>query len=124
MTDTDEDDLKPVAWVASAYKDLMSFPSDARADAGYNLHLVQSGKPPRNFDALPQLGSGVMEIKVDEQGDTYRVVYVAKFEEAVYVLDAFQKKSPRGKEMPRNIQERIQDRYRYVKQERPAQRAS
>jgi phage-related protein len=65
-----------------------------------------------------------MEIKVDEQGDTYRVVYVAKFEEAVYALDAFQKKSPRGKEIPRNIQDRIQDRYRYVKQERPAQRAS
>lgn len=62
-----------------------------------------------------------MEIKTDHQGDTYRAVYVAKFEEAVYVLDCFQKKSPSGKRLPKNIRERLQSRYDYVKKNRPSQ---
>ena len=57
------------------------------------LDRVQRGKDPFNFNSLRGMGSGVMEIKADHAGDTYRAVYVAKFEEAVYVLDAFQKKS-------------------------------
>lgn len=65
-----------------------------------------------------------MEIKIDESGDTYRVVYLATFEEAVYVLDAFQKKSPRDKKLPKNIRERLTQRYQYVKEHRPARRSS
>lgn len=113
----DEQD-KPVEWIASSRKDLRAFPHDARSDAGYNLRRVQQGKTPRNFNSLSHLGSGVMEIKVDDDGDTYRVVYVAKFEEAVYVLDAFQKKSPRGKKLPKNIRERIKSRYKMMEARR------
>ncbi len=58
--------------------------------------------------------------KTDYQGDTYRAVYVAKFEEAVYVLDCFQKRSPSGKGLPKNIQERLRGRYDFVKRNRPA----
>ncbi|PSQ71089.1 MAG: hypothetical protein BRD38_03255 [Bacteroidetes bacterium QH_9_67_14] len=63
-------------------------------------------------DGLHGIGSGVAEIKISAPGgDTYRVVYVAKFNEAVYVLDAFQKKSPSGSRLPKNVQNRIQRRY-------------
>ena len=51
------------------------------------------------------------EIKISEGSDAYRVVYVAKFDEAVYVLDASQKKSPSGSRLPKNMQNRIQRRY-------------
>jgi phage-related protein len=121
MPPAPEDDLKPLHWVASSKKDVQSFPDDARQDAGYNLHRVQRGDDPGRFDHLPQLGSGVMEIKISHDTDAYRVMYVAKFEEAIYVLDAFQKKSPRGSEIPRSIQERIRSRYQTVVNARPAQ---
>jgi phage-related protein len=63
-------------------------------------------------EPLRGIGSGVAEIKISAPGgDTYRVVYVAKFNEAVYVLDAFQKKSPSGSRLPKNVQNRIQRRY-------------
>ena len=57
-----------------------------------------------------------MELRIDENTDTYRVVYVAKLSEAVFVLDAFKKKSPRGKELPQHIGARIQSRYERAKQ--------
>ncbi len=114
--------LKPLYWHRSSKRDYDRFPENVQDDAGYQLHRVQIGKAPYNFDALPEIGSGVMEIKVDYAGDTYRAVYVAKFEEAVYVLDAFQKKSPRGKKLPRNIQGRLRQRYKEVKKYRPARR--
>ena len=112
--------LKGLYWCRSSKKSYDQFPEDVQDDAGYNLHRVQVGKTPRNFDALPEIGSGVMEIKSDYAGDTYRAVYVAKFEEAVYVLDAFQKKSPSGKRLPRNIVDRLKQRYKEVKDQRPA----
>jgi phage-related protein len=83
---------------------------------------VQRGKDPFNFNSLRGMGSGVMEIKAYHAGDTYRAVYVAKFEEAVYVLDAFQKKSPSGSSLPRNVRDRIEQRYKEVKNYRPAKR--
>ena len=63
-------------------------------DAGYQLELVQRGEPPRDWKPMPTVGMGVNEIRV-RAGGAFRVVYVAKFPEAVYVLHAFQKKSAR-----------------------------
>ena len=111
---------KTIEFVFSAREDLRSFPKEARRTAGQNLDQVQQGLTPGCAKPLKGLGSGVMELKVKEDGDAYRAVYVAKFEEAVYVLDAFQKKSPSGSKLPQNIQDRIRDRYRHVKEFRPA----
>ena len=111
---------KSVFWCFSSLKDLKRFPGEAQQAAGFSLDRVQRGMTPRNFKPLRGIGSGVMEIKIDEAGDTYRVVYVAKFEEAVYVLDTFQKKSPSGSRLPQNIQDRLKERYTYVKKHRPA----
>lgn len=115
-----EEKLKEVFFLPQAERDIRKLPKGVRQDAGYNLYRVQRGDDPRNFSPLSHLGSGVMEIRVDEDTDTYRVIYVAKFEEAIYVLDAFQKKSPTGKKLPKNIENRIKDRYAYVKRNRPA----
>ena len=119
-------DLPPVQkqthFIFSSKKNLRKFPAEARRDVGHNIDRVQRGLAPQNFDALRGVGSGVMEIKVDAHGDTYRAVYVAKFDEAVYILDCFQKKSPSGKSLPKNIAERLKSRYDFVKKHRPAKR--
>lgn len=109
-------DRKPLYFHPSCEKDFKSLPVEVQADAGYNLDLVQQGKRPEtSFGPLRGLGSGIMELRIDEDTDTYRVVYVAKLSEGVFVLDAFKKKSPTGKRIPRNIEDRIQQRYEQAK---------
>ena len=115
-----ETGLKPIHWCASSHKDLLGFPKGVRQDAGYQLHLVQTGQDPLECSPLPHLGRGVMEIRVDEDTDTYRVIYIAKLEEAVYVLHCFQKKSKKGKKIPKPDENVIKLRYKDVIRTRPA----
>jgi phage-related protein len=66
------------------------FSAEARADIGYQLELVQSGETTTDFRPMPDVGPGAMEIRV-HAGSEYRVFYVARFEEAIYILHCFQK---------------------------------
>ena len=84
--------MKPITWVGDSYERLKAFPADAKHDAGYQLELVQSGRNPKDWKPMPSIGMGVNEIRV-RAGSAFRVFYVAKFPEAVYVLHAFEKKS-------------------------------
>jgi phage-related protein len=72
---------------------LREFPEDARQDAGYQLDQVQRGKQPSDFKPMPTVGKGVEELRVWDDSGTFRVMYVARLREAVYVLHAFQKKT-------------------------------
>lgn len=85
--------MKPVRFVGSAKDDLASFPKSARARAGYELFMVQTGRNPDNWKPMADLGSGACEIRVRDPSGAYRVIYVARFADAVYVLHAFQKKT-------------------------------
>jgi phage-related protein len=84
--------MKPVFWVGDALDRLRRYSRDVRADVGHELELVQRGEDPSDFRTMPDVGSGVVEIRVHAGGE-YRVFYVARFEEAVYVLHCFQKKT-------------------------------
>ena len=84
-------DQKPLAFVGSSREDLRGFPADARRRAGFELDQVQRGLLPTDWKPMTSIGSGVMEIRI-HTGVEHRVFYVAKFEEAVYVLHAFEKK--------------------------------
>jgi phage-related protein len=87
---------KPLEWVGRAYQELLDFPSEARNRAGHDLRQVQKGRQPEDWKVLEGVGPGACEIRVRTyEGGTvqHRVVYVAKFAEAVYVLHAFQKKT-------------------------------
>ena len=64
-----------------------------RNDAGYQLGKVQRGEQPDDFKPMPTVGKGVKEIRVSDDSGAYRVIYVARRAEAVYVLHAFQKKT-------------------------------
>jgi phage-related protein len=84
-------DLKPLAFVGNAREELRGFPVDARRRAGFELDQVQRGLLPTDWRPMASIGSGVLEIRI-HTGVEHRVFYIAKFEEAVYVLHAFEKK--------------------------------
>jgi phage-related protein len=84
--------LKPLAWLGDSLDRLRAAPAGVRSDAGYQLKLVQQGDVPGDFKPMPDVGAGVIEIRL--HGDSeYRVFYVARFPEAVYVLHCFVKKT-------------------------------
>lgn len=85
--------MKPVHFVGSSRDDLRELPDDARETAGHQLFKVQQGKEPDNWKPISTVGVGVNEIRVRDESGSYRVLYVAKFEEAVYVLHVFEKRS-------------------------------
>ena len=76
--------------------DLRSFPLSAMRETGYQLDRVQNGLSPDDAKAMPSIGAGVVELRVWDEAGTFRVVYVAKLPDAIYVLHCFQKKSPSG----------------------------
>ena len=83
---------KEIEFRGSALDDLRAFPQSARREAGHQLDLLQQGLNPDDWKAMSTIGSGVREIRIRDAG-AFRVIYVAKFEEAVFVLHCFQKKS-------------------------------
>ncbi|MDG0834614.1 type II toxin-antitoxin system RelE/ParE family toxin [Roseateles saccharophilus] len=84
---------KPVAFRGSALDDLRAFPLAARRDAGHQLDQVQRGQEPDDWKPMPTVGTGVKEIRIRDEAGAFRVLYVAKFADAVYVLHCFQKKT-------------------------------
>lgn len=87
---------KPLHWVGSSKKDLLTFPGEVVDDLGYALSVVQHGGTPPSAKVWRGQGSGVFELVEDHRGDTFRAVYTVRFEKAIYVLHCFQKKSPSG----------------------------
>lgn len=83
-------------FVGSSRRDLQAFPSEVRQEIGQALFEAQLGLHPRAAKPLKGFASGVLEIRDNFDGDTYRAVYTVRFDDAVYVLHAFQKKSTRG----------------------------
>jgi phage-related protein len=84
--------MKPLYFVGSVLEDLRAFPRAPRREAGYQLERVQLGLEPSDWKPMTSVASGVREIRIHDDGQ-YRVIYVAKFDDAVYVLHAFQKKT-------------------------------
>ena len=84
--------MKPVRWVGTSRNDIRDLAKDARQDAGTQLRRVQSGLEPTDWKPMPAIGLGVKEIRIHTLTEN-RVIYVAKFAEAIYVLHVFVKKS-------------------------------
>ena len=84
--------IKPIVWLADSRGQISAFANEARNVAGFELWEIQQGKEPSDWKPMPSVGLGVKEIRV-RVGGAYRIIYLAKFVEAVYVLHAFQKKA-------------------------------
>ncbi|MDP2370109.1 MAG: type II toxin-antitoxin system RelE/ParE family toxin [Rhodoferax sp.] len=87
--------MKPIEFRASSLGDLREFPRAALRDAGFQLDKVQHGLSPDDAKPMHTIGAGVMELRIWDEAGTFRVVYVAKFADAIYVLHCFQKKTPK-----------------------------
>ncbi len=87
---------KPLLWVGSSKRDLLEFPEKVVDNIGYALGVVQLGGRPPSAKSWKGLGPGVSEIVEQDASGTFRTVYAVRFQKAIYVLHAFQKKSPSG----------------------------
>jgi phage-related protein len=115
--DRNEEEPKPVIWIGSAHEDWKAFPDDVQDVMGYALHLAQCGEKSNNAKPLSGFkGASVLEIKDNYDGDTYRAVYTVKFQDVVYVLHVFQKKSKKGISTPKNHIQLIEQRLKKAKE--------
>lgn len=88
---------KPLEFVGTSREDLREFPELARREAGMQLLAVQKGLAPTDWKPMTSVGPGAVEIRIRKEG-AWRVIYVARFEAAVYVLHAFEKKEQKTRQ--------------------------
>jgi len=84
---------KPIEFLGDALDALRSFPEPARREAGFQLDKVQHGGEPDDWKPMRSIGQGVREIRIRDESGAFRVIYLAKLADAVYVLHCFQKKT-------------------------------
>lgn len=85
--------MKPLVFLGDALEQLRAFPEPVRKEAGVQLHKLQLGLDPHDWKPMTAIGSGVREIRIRDDSGAFRVIYITKIEDAVYVLHAFQKKT-------------------------------
>jgi phage-related protein len=103
--------MKAVRFVGSSREDLAAFPEPARRIAGYELYMLQVGREPSDFKPMSDVGAGVHELRVRDRAGALRVIYVARFDEAVYVLHAFRRKTSKTSRLDIEVARR---RYRLI----------
>lgn len=86
--------MKQIHFLGDTLKSIREFPEDVRHDAGYQLDKVQHGERPDDYKPMPSIGKGVEEIRLRDTSGIFRVIYTARLADAIYVLHAFQKKTP------------------------------
>jgi len=102
--------IKPLVFVGSSRDDLKAFPAEARRAAGFELGFVQQGLEPSDWKPMTEVGAGVREIRIHVLGE-WRVLYMAKFAKAVFVLHAFGKKTQKTRKEDITL---ARDRYRLI----------
>ena len=107
-----EEILRPIRWLGDSLKQVQRFPRSVRQDIGASLYDVQKGVTPPQAKPFRGIGSGVFEIVTPFATNTYRTVYAVQIGEHVYILHAFQKKSPKGRKTAKHDIELIRKRYK------------
>jgi len=108
---------KPLFWVASSLDNLLAFPEKVQKRIGAALSVAQFGGKHPSAKPWKGAGSAVFEIVEDYHSDAYRALYTVKFPDTVYVLHAFQKKSPSGIRTPRRDVELVAQRLKQAQKE-------
>ncbi len=85
--------MRDLVFLGDSLEQLRDFPEQARKEAGVQLHKVQQGIEPSDWKPMTSVGQGVREIRIRDEAGAFRVLYVTKIEDAVYVLHIFQKKT-------------------------------
>ena len=95
--------MKPISFTGNSLKDLKKFPEGAKREVGYQLDRVQRGLNPNDWKPMKTVGKSVREIRITDTQGIYRVIYIAKFKEAIYVLHAFNKTTQRTAQVDLDI---------------------
>lgn len=106
------EEIRPTCWLGDSRKQVQGFPQSVRQDIGAALYDVQKGVTPPQAKPLKGVGRGVFEIVTRFDTDTYRTVYAVQIGTHVYILHAFQKKSPKGRKTARLDMEMVERRYK------------
>jgi phage-related protein len=106
--------LKDVRWMGGSRAVVRGFPKGARLKVGQELTRVQLGADPKHGKAMPEVGRGAQEIRVSDNKEAFRVIYVASIGTRIIVLHAFHKKSKQGIATPRSEVELARRRYRML----------
>jgi phage-related protein len=110
--EAEESALAVVAWEGDSRGVLQSFPEDVRQNLGFQLWQLQQGERPTDYRPLPSVGAGVFELRDQDERAWYRVVYLSRIHDVIYVLHCFEKKS---REMPRKDFEKARQRLKAVR---------
>ena len=101
-----------IAWEGDSLDVISSFPDAAKQNLGYQLRLLQKGERPLDFRPVTSIGHGVFELREEDKRGWYRVIYLSRINDVIYVLHCFEKKS---REIPRNDAQLAQQRLKGVK---------
>ena len=101
-----------VAWEGDSREVLQSFPEGVRQNLGFQLWQLQQGERPSDYRPLPSIGAGAYELRDQDERAWYRLIYLSRIKETIFVLHCFEKKS---REMPRREFERARRRFKIVK---------
>ena len=101
-----------IVWEGNSREVLQSFPDEVKQNLGFQLWQLQRGERPKDYRTLQSIGSGVFELRDQDQRAWYRVVYLSRIEDEIHVLHCFEKKS---REMPRREFETAKRRLKLVK---------
>jgi len=105
-------DYATVVWEGDSREILQSFPEAARKNLGFDLWRLQQGEQPSDYRPVPSIGAGVFELRDQDQRAWYRVVYLSRTKDVIYVLHCFEKKS---RKMPRRELETAKQRLKNVR---------
>lgn len=108
---------KDLRWVGSSLEDQRALPPEVRRELGFDLRRVQQGQLPRDWKPIKTVGPGVIEIRIRLDG-AFRLMYVAKFAEAIYVLHVFQKKTQRTSALDLAVARRRLALVRHIQEEK------
>lgn len=104
--------LAAIVWEGDSLEVLKSFPEAVTQNFGFELWQLQQGERPKNYRPLPSIGSGVFELRDQDERGWYRVVYLSRIDDVIYVLHCFEKKA---REMPGKDFQKSKQRFRAVK---------
>jgi len=110
--ETEESRLAQIAWEGDSREVLKGFPEGVRQNFGFELWKLQLGERPSDYRPLPSIGAGVFELRDQDERAWYRVVYLSRIKDVIYVLHCFEKKN---REMPRKDFEKVKQRFKAVK---------
>lgn len=94
---------KPIEFLGDSLDMLRAFPLEARRESGQQLDRVQHGLEPDDWKPMKTIAAGVKEIRVKDAAGAFRIIYLAKLKDAIYVLHCFQKKSGKTSQTDLNL---------------------